>query len=142
MNSFIQDIIDRRNALKRSDFKNKKTEISRIFWQTLPFDYKNRQEYLTDFSVAFLDLYNEKASILLDDYIESLQENLTESYQFTEVQQLRSLHVEDDLSIHSIDFPKSENQTEWQINYEMDLDNKIFHVYFEGWNFKSIGQTS
>ncbi|MGZ5134025.1 MAG: hypothetical protein ACXWCG_02700 [Flavitalea sp.] len=141
MDSFTQEIIDRRNTLKRGDFKSIKLEISQMFWHTLPYDYKNRHQYLTDFSIAFLDLYHEKASILHDGYIESLQENLAECYRFTEVQQLRSLNVEDDLSIHSIDFPKSEDHTEWQINYEMDLDDKIFHVYFEGWNFKTIGQT-
>lgn len=115
-----------------------KGEIFNEFKSILPDVYKSGDELLSDFSVAFLDLYQEKASFLLDSYLSSLQENLTECYQHTEESHLGSLTVEDDLSIQSIDFPKSKDQSEWEITYEMDLDDKTFHVCFEGWRFKTI----
>lgn len=115
-----------------------KGEIFNELKSMLPGEYKSGDKVLSDFSVAFLDLYQEDASVLLDSYHSSLQENLSESYQHTEESHLQSLTVEDDLSIHSIDFPTGKDQSEWQINYEMDLDDKIFHVYFEGWKFKTI----
>ena len=141
MDTFIQDICRREDELKLGNFKKMKGEIFNELKAILPDDYKGGDKVLSDFSVAFLDLYQENASLLLDSYFSSLQEKLTESYQHTEESHLQSLTVEDDLSIHSIDFPKSKDQSEWQINYEMDLDNKIFHVYFEGWKFKTIDAT-
>ena len=141
MDTFIRDISHREIELKQGNFEKVKGEIFNEFKSILPDDYKYGDKFLSDFGVAFLDLYHEKASFLLDSYISSLQENLTECYQHTEEQHLRSLTVEDDLSIQSIDFPKSKNQSEWEINYEMDLDDTIFHVYFEGWKFKTIDAT-
>ncbi len=138
MDTFIQDISHRENELKQVNFKQMKEEIFNEFKSILPDEYKRGDKLLSDFNVAFLDLYQEKASSLLDSYISSLQENLSESYQHTEESHLQSLTVEDDLSIQSIDFPESKDQPEWQINYEMDLDDKIFHVYFEGWKFKTV----
>ncbi len=142
MDTFIQDILNRLIELKQVDFKKVKAEIFKTFSPTLPHDYKHKDRHLSDFSVAFLDLYKENASILLESFISVLQDNLTEYYKHSEEEHLRSLTVEDDLSIHSIDFPKNENHTEWEINYEMDLDDTIFHVYFEGWRFKEISHTS
>lgn len=142
MDRFIQDILRRETELKQVGFEKVKPEIYLGLKSILPDDYKNGKKFLSDFSAAFLDLYQEKASLLLDSYITALQENLTECYRHTEEQQLRTLTVEDDLSIHSIDFPKSKNQSEWELNYEMDLDNTKFHIYFEGWEFKSIERTT
>jgi hypothetical protein len=141
MDTFIQDILRREIELNQVGFEKVKGEIFQEFEFILPFDYKHGHKFLSSFSVAFLDLYQEKASLLLDSYMSALQENLTECYQHAEEQHLRSLTVEDDLSIHSIDFPKSKNQSEWELNYEMDLDDTIFHVYFEGWKFKTIGMS-
>ena len=141
MDTFIHDICHRENELKKGNFKKRKGETFNEFKSILPDDYKRGDKLLSDFSVAFLDLYQERASFLLDSYLSSLQENLTECYQHTEESHLKSLLVEDDLSIHSIDFPKSKGHLEWQINYEMDLDKKTFHVYFEGWKFKTIDVT-
>jgi hypothetical protein len=138
MDTFIQDISYRQNELKRGNLKEMKGEILNEFKSILPDEYKRGDKLLSDFSIAFLDLYQEKALLLLDSYISALQENLAESYQHTEESHLQSLTVEDDLSIQSIDFPESKDQPEWQINYEMDLDDKIFHVYFEGWKFKTV----
>ncbi len=141
MDTFIQEIFHRENELKQGNLKKMKGEILNEFKSILPDDYKRGDKLLSDFSIAFLDLYQEKALLLLDSYISALQENLAESYQHTEESHLQSLTVEDDLSIQSIDFPKSKDQSEWQINYEMDLDDKIFHVYFEGWKFKTVDAT-
>lgn len=141
MELFTQDILNRQVELKKGNFNNIKAEISKQFWLSLPYDYKNRHEYLNDFNIAFLDLYQEHESILLQSYTAVLQESLYEYYKNAEEDQFRSLTVEDDLSIHSIDFPKYKDEIEWKINYEMELDHTIFHVYFEGWKFKTIGHT-
>ncbi|MBC7829921.1 MAG: hypothetical protein H7122_19400 [Chitinophagaceae bacterium] len=141
MDTFILDVQRREIELKQGDFKKRKVEILQEFKSILPDDYKSGHKFISDFSVAFLDLYRENASILLDSYKSALHENLTECYQHSEEQHLGSLTVEDDLSIHSINFPKSKTQSEWELNYEMDLDDTVFHLYFEGWKFKTIGHT-
>jgi len=141
MDTFTQNILDKLNILRREGLEKIKLELLREFGPFLPYDYQQRHKFLSNFSVAFLMLYKENASMLLESYIETLQDNLSECYQHAEDEHLKSLTVEDDLSIHSIDFPNKENQSEWSINYEMDLDDTIFHVYFEGWRFKTIIQT-
>jgi|GEM_PF-5670998 len=141
MDRFIKDILDNKQELKQGNFKKVKAEILKTFSMMLPYEYKNGNVPLSDFNVAFLGLYHENASMLRESYISILQDNLTECYKNAEEDHLTALTVEDDLSIHSIIFPIDENQTEWEISYEMDLDDTIFHVYFEGWRFKTIEQT-
>jgi hypothetical protein len=61
-------------------------------------------------------------------------------YQDSDDETEKNYKPKDELIMNSMQLP-SVNSDEWQLMYEMNSDDTIFHVEFDGWTFKLIGIT-
>lgn len=95
---------------------------------------------VNDFQTAFLDLLNERHPTLLKQFQEKLEERFYGMYSHSDDENERNYTVKDELVMHKIQVP-SEQTDNWQLMYEMNSDDTIFHVDFEGWTYKGIGVT-
>lgn len=83
---------------------------------------------LSDRQKAFLFLLSNKISQISLSLNELILEELKLNYP-------KQKDLSSSFWGHSIDIIDKEDSTEWILNYELDFDSGIVHVYMEGWNF-------
>lgn len=141
MTQFQKNITDRLVSLNQtSDFANKKAQFNRVYSMALVDVDWNEIAKVNDFHAAFLDLMNERHPTLLKQFQKHLEERFYEMYSNSEDENERKCTPKDELVLHKIQVP-SQQSDDWQLMYEMNSDDTIFHVDFEGWTYKSIGVT-
>ncbi|MFN4315628.1 MAG: hypothetical protein ACK4E0_15115 [Chitinophagaceae bacterium] len=135
------DISNRIASLVRSkEIDNKKAQFSRSYSMAF-FDIDgNEVAKIDDFQAAFVDLLEEKFSLLTSEFQKPLEERFSEMYSNSEDADERYYRAIDELTLHSIQLPSDESD-DWQLLYEMNSDDTIFHIEFEGWKYKLVGVT-
>lgn len=141
MTDFQFDIKERIADLKeRNELTQKKTQFKKAYSKALVDPDWSGIENLDDFQTAFLDLLNQRYPSIFKDIQEPLEPRFYEMYQDSDDEAEKNYKPKDELIMHSIQVPSVESD-EWQLMYEMNSDDTIFHAEFDGWTFKLIGVT-
>ena len=126
--------------MNSDELTEKKTQFQKVYSKALVDPDWNNVTNVDDFQSAFLDLLNERYPEIFKTIQEPLEQRFYEMYRNSEDENERSYKPKDELIMHRIQVP-SISSNEWQLMYEMNSDDTIFHVEFEGWSFKLIGVT-
>ena len=126
--------------MNSDELTKKKTQFQKVYSKALVDPDWNNVTNVDDFQSAFLDLLNERYPEIFKTIQEPLEQRFYEMYRNSEDENERSYKPKDELIMHRIQVP-SISSNEWQLMYEMNSDDTIFHVEFEGWSFKLIGVT-
>ena len=141
MTDFQASIKDRfSNLFQTKELTEKKKQFNRKYFMALVDSDGNELATINDFQTAFLDLLDEKHSVLFSTFQQPLEERFLEMYGQSEFEDERGYRPADELVLHKIQMP-SEQSDDWQLMYEMNSDDTIFHIDFNGWTFKAIGVT-
>lgn len=114
MSNFQDNISERLTYLKNTnDIVNKKTIFNRTYSSALVDSEWNDITRINDFQAAFLDLLNEKHSILQEQFKQSLDERFHEMYSNSDDEKERKFSPAKELVLHSIQMP-SDQSDDWQ----------------------------
>lgn len=145
MAAFLNDINLRLEHLRKDKtFEEKKKNLLREFKSRTRLLDENGEEIIetTDFQIAFLSLLKERSNFLFAEFKDTLQAELTRLYEESDEPDLQDLQVGTSLGLYNILMPsETDASEEWQLQYNMSEDFTIFHVYFLGWKFDSVGIT-
>ena len=125
---------------KTNELAMKKSQFDKAYTRALVDADWNQVNNVDDWQAAFLDLLNERYPSLFTHIQEPLEQRFYEMYQNSDDENERKYKPKDELVMHSIQVPSAESD-EWQLMYEMNRDDTIFHVEFDGWLLKLIGVT-
>lgn len=141
MEDFQNEITERLTKLTEArELTNKKSQFDKAYSMVLIDSDWNDIVKVNDFQASFLDVLNERYPVLFKTIQKPLEDRLYEMYQNSDDESEKNYKPQEELIVHKIQVP-STNSDEWQLMYEMNSDDTIFHVEFAGWTFKHIGIT-
>jgi hypothetical protein len=141
MTDFQIEIAERLTRLKEAkELTNKKRQFDKVYSMALIDSDWNEIVKVNDFQASFLDVLNERYPALFETIQKPLEDRFYEMYQNSDDENEKKYKPQEELVVHKIQVP-SANSDEWQLMYEMNSDDTIFHIEFDGWTFKHIGIT-
>lgn len=138
MTDFQFDIKERLTQLtETNELSKKKAQFQKVYFKALVDTGWNEVTAVDDFQTAFLDLLNERYPETFKHIREPLEQRFYEMYKNSEDENERNYTPKAELIMHRIQVP-SPKLNRWQLMYEMNSDDTIFHVEFEDWSFKTV----
>ena len=139
MTTFKSEILARLDILKtekKLDIKRKK--YSKTYLGSADEENGSEIAEFNDFQIAFIDLFEEKNSQLVEQFQEVLETQLKE---IVEPDDLSKINLDEDVGFYNLIIPQQGGSDEWSIELATSFDETIFHVFFTGWKFENLGLT-
>ncbi|GAA4321910.1 hypothetical protein [Flaviaesturariibacter amylovorans] len=138
MSQFVQDLRECVDTLRAGDAGATRAALLQQYRLVLPYEYQYEGLALSDADAAFLQLYSRKADALRTSFWPALLNVAGAAYPHTEKEHGAPLAAL--LELQCILLPHDDG-TIWELDYAVPFDEAIFHVRFDGWDFRDIGQS-
>ena len=139
MTQFKQDISERLDQLKSEKKLNtKKKEFSKIYLGSLSEENGSEIKSLSEFQIAFIDLFTEQNIQLGEQFSQLLKDEIKS---LVEPEDLDKINPDEDIGFYCLNVPQQDGTEEWSVELATTFDETIFHAYFNGWKFHSLGLT-
>ena len=137
MTTFKEDILERLHQLKaEKKLTSKRKTFSKIYIGSVSEENGTEISKLSEFQIAFIDLFTEKNIQLGEQFSERLE---NEVKRIVEPEDLLNINLDEDVGFYSLTVPEEGGNDEWSVELATSFDETIFHAYFTGWNFFNLG---
>jgi hypothetical protein len=113
-------------------------EINKLYLGSVANNEGKTIKKLSDFHISFIALLMEKNDTLHQLYFNELKIQVKKYFE-DDVDS--DLNVETDIGFYSLIVPDDDDD-DWEIHLTTELQEEIFHVFFNGWTFEGIAISS
>lgn len=139
MTPFRKEIAERLELLKmKNKLHSTKKRQSKIYLGSADEENGVKIVELSEFQIAFIDLFEEKNIQLGMQFHEILKADVKSA---VDPDVFDKINLDEDVGFYNLVVPAEKGSDEWSVELATSFDETIFHVYFTGWTFQSIGVT-
>jgi hypothetical protein len=140
MTNFKNEIYKRLEKLIiESRLSTQRKEINKLYAGSVTNNEGKAIKKLSDFHISFIDLLMEKNDTLYQLYFDELK---IQAKKYFEDDVDSDVNVETDIGFYELIIPNEKDGDDWEIHFTTELQEEIFHVFFNGWTFEEIAISS